>query len=281
MGRLTGRTAIVTGGSMGIGAATAHRLASEGGQVVVADIALEGAERVAAKIRASGGEAIALYFDLGDEASIKALVDDTLAHYGKLEVLFNNAADTRPAILEKDGPVTELPLEIWDHTFKCNARGTFLAIKYALPALIASGSGAIINTSSGAALLGDNARTAYAASKAAINALTLYVATQYGKRGVTCNAISPGMVPTENSRVNQPELIRAVVRHHLTPELGYPEDIAAMVTLLASAEGRFVTGQILRVDGGVSKAFAHVADNRAQFEAYCETLRAPAQAAEE
>jgi len=268
MGRLTGRTAIVTGASMGLGAASARRLAAEGGQVVVADIALDNAEKIAAEIRADGGNAIALYFDLGDPASIKKLIDDTLAHYGKLEVLFNNASDTRPAILENDLPVADLSIDIWDHTFKCNARGTFLAIKYALPALIKSGDAAIINTSSGAALLGDLARTAYAASKAAVNTLTMYVAAQYGKQGVRCNVISPGMVPTENSRANQPELIKAVLRHHLTPELGYPEDIAAMVALLASAEGRFVTGQILRVDGGVSKAFAHVADNRDQFESH-------------
>ena len=266
MGRLTGRTAIVTGAGMGIGAATARRLASEGAQVALGDINLAGAERVVADIRDNGGDAIALHFDLGDADSIKKLIDDTVAHYGKLEVLFNNAADTPPAVLENDLPAMDLSVEIWDRTFNSNARGTFLAIKYALPALIASGRGAIINTSSGAALLGDVARTAYGASKAAINTLTLYVAAQYGKEGVTCNVVSPGMVPTENSRANQPEMIKAVLRHHLTPELGYPEDLAAMVALLASDEGRFVTGQILRIDGGVSKAFAHVADNRAQFE---------------
>jgi NAD(P)-dependent dehydrogenase (short-subunit alcohol dehydrogenase family) len=266
MGRLTGRTAIITGAGVGIGAATAHRLASEGAQLVLGDINLAGAEQVAADIRQKGGDAIARRFDLGDADSIKKLIDDTIAHYGKLEVLFNNAADTPPAVLENDLPAMDLPIEIWDRTFHSNARGTFIAIKYALPALIASGSGAIINTSSGAALLGDVARTAYAASKAAINTLTLYVAAQYGKEGVTCNVVSPGMVPTENSRANQPEMIRAVLRHHLTPELGYPEDVAATVALLASTEGRFITGQIIRVDGGVSKAFAHVADNRTQFE---------------
>jgi len=266
MGRLTGRTAIITGAGVGIGAATAHRLASEGAQLVLGDINLAGAEQVAADIRQKGGEAIACHFDLGDADSIKKLIDDTIARYGKLEVLFNNAADTPPPVLENDLPAMDLPIEIWDRTFHSNARGTFIAIKYALPALIASGSGAIINTSSGAALLGDVARTAYAASKAAINTLTLYVAAQYGKEGVTCNVVSPGMVPTENSRANQPEMIKAVLRHHLTPELGYPKDVAAMVALLASTEGRFITGQILRVDGGVSKAFAHVADNRAQFE---------------
>ena len=266
MGRLTGRTSIVTGGAGGLGSASARRLAAEGGQVVVADIVLEGAEQVAKEIRDAGGDAIALRVDLGDPESIKALIADTLAHYGKLEVIFNNGADTRAEHLNRDGAVGEMEIEVWDRTFDVNTRGTMLMIKYALPALIASGKGAIINTSSGAALLGDLARSAYASSKAAVNALTLYVAAQYGKQGVTCNVISPGMVPTATSRANQPELIRMVTRHHLTPELGFPEDIAAMVALLASDDGRFVTGQILRVDGGVSKAFAHVADNRQQFE---------------
>jgi NAD(P)-dependent dehydrogenase (short-subunit alcohol dehydrogenase family) len=266
MGRLTGRTTIVTGGAGGLGSASARRLASEDGQVVVADIVLEGAERVAQEIRDAGGDAIALHVDLGDPVSIKMLIDGTIAHYGKLEVIFNNGADTRPEFLNQDGAVGEMDIDVWDHTFNVNTRGTMLMIKHALPALIASGKGAIINTSSGASLLGDLARSAYAASKAAVNTLTLYVAAQYGKQNVTCNVISPGMVPTATSRANQPELIRMVTRHHLTPELGYPEDIAAMVALLASDDGRFVTGQILRVDGGVSKAFAHVADNREQFE---------------
>lgn len=268
MGRLTGRTCIVTGGAGGLGSATVRRLCAEGGQVVIADIMLEPAQALAEDIRASGGDAIALHVDLGDPDSIRKLIDDTLAHYGKLEVIFNNGAATQADFLNRDGAAGDMEIEVWDTTFAVNARGTMLMIKYALSALIASGSGAIINTSSGAALLGDLARTAYAASKSAVNALTLYVAAQYGKQGVTCNVISPGMVPTATSRANQPELIRMVERHHLTPELGYPEDIAAMVALLASDEGRFVSGQILRVDGGVSKAFAHVADNRDQFEAH-------------
>jgi NAD(P)-dependent dehydrogenase (short-subunit alcohol dehydrogenase family) len=268
MGRLSGRTSIVTGGAGGLGSAAARRLASEGGQVVVADIQHERAEAVAKDIRGAGGDAIALHVDLGNPESIKKLIDDTLAHYGKLEVVFNNGAETNASLLERDAAVGDMDIELWDHTFAVNTRGTMLMIKYALPALIKSGDAAIINTSSGASLLGDLSRTAYAASKAAVNTLTLYVAAQYGKQGVRCNVISPGMVPTETSRRSQPELIKLVTRHHLTPDLGHPEDIAAMVALLASADGRFMTGQIVRVDGGVSIAFSHVADNREQFETH-------------
>ena len=268
MRRLAGKVAVISGACGGIGAATARRLASEGAKVVLADIDLAGAEATAQTVRDAGGEAIAHYLDLADEASIAALIAAAVAAYGQIDVLFNNAADTRAETMIHDAAIEFMDADLWDGVFRINTRGTMLMIKHALPALIASGSGAIINTSSGASLLGDLARTAYAASKSAVNALTLYVAAQYGKQGITCNAISPGMVPTATSRANQPELIRMVERHHLTPELGYPEDIAAMVALLASADGRFISGQILRVDGGVTKAFAHVADNRDQFEAH-------------
>src|SRR3546814_4604448 len=149
-----------------------------------------GAEAVAREIRDNGGDAIALHVDLGDPNSIKKLIDDTLTHYGKLEVVFNNGAATQPELLNRDGMAGDMDIEVWDKTFDVNARGTMLMIKHALPALIKSGDAAIINKSSGAALLGDLARTAYAASKSAVNALTLYVDAQYGKQGVRCTVIS-------------------------------------------------------------------------------------------
>jgi NAD(P)-dependent dehydrogenase (short-subunit alcohol dehydrogenase family) len=259
--RLEGKTAIVTGSAMGIGEACARRLAAEGAQVVLADINLDGAEAVAADIVADGGEAIAVRVDLHDGDSIKAMIDRALAHYGKLEVLHNNAADTRAELLGRDGAVGMMDEEVWDQTFHANARGTMLAIRHALPALIAAGSSAIINTSSGAALSGDLYRPAYGASKAAINSLTRYVATQYGKKGVRCNVVSPGLIVTPASRAsNREEDLAFFKRHTLTAELGTPEDIAAMVALLASNDGRFVTGQIIAVDGGIGAHFAHVAD---------------------
>jgi NAD(P)-dependent dehydrogenase (short-subunit alcohol dehydrogenase family) len=268
MGRLSGRTAIVTGAGGGLGSATARRLAAEGGQVVLADLLLDGAEKVAEEIRSAGGDAVALPLDLGERDSIEALLAKSIEHYGKLEILFNNAAETRAEILNKDAALEFMDADLWDHVFRINTRGTMLMIRYALPALLKSGNGSIINTSSGAALLGDLFRIAYASSKAAVNTLTLYVAAQYGKRGVRCNVVSPGMVPTENSRRNQGHELAMFERHHLTPYLGDPDDIAAMVALLASDDGRFITGQIIAVDGGISTHFAHVADNREAFEAH-------------
>jgi NAD(P)-dependent dehydrogenase (short-subunit alcohol dehydrogenase family) len=264
--RLEGKTAIVTGAGIGIGAACARRLAAEGGQVVLADIDLEKAQAVAGDIVAGGGDAIAVWLDLHNGDSIKSMIEQTLARYGKLDVLHNNAADTRPEILGRDGAIGLMDEVVWDRTFQANARGTMLAIKHALPALLATGNSSIINTSSGAALSGDLYRPAYAASKAAINALTLYVATQYGKKGVRCNVVSPGLIVTPASKVsNREEHLAYFKRHTLTPDVGAPEDIAAMVALLASDDGRFVTGQVIAVDGGIGSHFSHFADMYEQF----------------
>jgi NAD(P)-dependent dehydrogenase (short-subunit alcohol dehydrogenase family) len=268
MKRLEGKTAIITGTTGGIGAATARRFAAEGAQVVLADINLDGAETVAAGIRAQGGDAIALPLDLNEEASIARLIADSLAHYGKLEILFNNAADTRPATMQFDAAIEDMDADIWDSVFRINARGTMLMIKHALPALLRSGNASIINTSSGASLRADLFRAAYAASKGAVNVLTEYVAAQYGKRGVRCNVVSPGLVVTENTREGQSHNFALYERHHLTPRLGEPDDLAAMVTLLASDDGRFITGQIIPVDGGISTHFPHVAETRDGIDGY-------------
>jgi NAD(P)-dependent dehydrogenase (short-subunit alcohol dehydrogenase family) len=262
MKRLEGKTAIISGTAGGIGAASARRMAMEGAQVVLADINVAGAETVAAEIRAAGGDAIAHNLDLGDEGSIKALIHDALTRYGKLEVLFNNAADTRVTTMQNDAAIEFMDADIWDGIFRINTRGTMLMIKHALPALLASGNASIINTSSGASLRADLFRAAYASSKGAINVLTQYVAAQYGKRGVRCNVVSPGLVVTENTREGQAHNFALYEKHHLTPRLGVPEDIAAMATFLASDEGRFITGQIIPVDGGISTHFPHVAETR-------------------
>ena len=276
MRRLEGKVAVISGTSGGIGAATARRLASEGAKVVLADIDLDGAERTAQTVRDAGGEALAHYLDLAEEASIKALIAYAVAQYGGIDVLFNNAADTRYETMLHDAAVEFMDADLWDGVFRINTRGTMLMIKHTLPHMIAQASGSIINTGSGASLRGDLFRVAYASSKAAINVLTEYVAAQYGKKGIRCNVVSPGLIVTENTEMNQGHNLDLYLAHHLTPRLGRPDDLAAMVALLASDDGKFITAQIIPVDGGISTAFPHVAETRGGVDAYGPGKNGPA-----
>ncbi|MEU1519592.1 glucose 1-dehydrogenase [Streptomyces sp. NPDC005811] len=262
MGRLDGKIAVVTGAASGIGAASARRMAAEGAHTVVADLDLDGAQAVTEEIRAAGGSATAIQVDLGDVDSVRAMVAAAVDTYGGLDVLHNNAAATRLAA-RRDLAVAEADPSVWDDTMRINLRGTMVAIQAAVPHLIARGGGSVINTSSGSGLSGDLRNPAYGASKAALINLTQYVATQYGKQGVRCNAIAPGFIVTPASAGSAHGAIReAMLRHHLTPRLGRPEDVAAAVVFLACDESAFITGHTLRVDGGLLSHQPYVADLR-------------------
>jgi NAD(P)-dependent dehydrogenase (short-subunit alcohol dehydrogenase family) len=250
--KLAGRVAIVTGAASGIGRATALRLAAEGAHVLVADLDATAAERVVAEIAAAGGDAAACRADVAEETSVAHMVATAIERFGGLDVLHNNAAATAPELLERDLDLLSLDVDVWERTFAVNLRGPMLVCKHALPHMLARHKGVIVNTSSAAGLVGDLARTAYGASKAGLESLTRYVATQYGKRGIRCNAIAPGVIQTPALTANvPPEQIALYERHHLTPRLGTPEDIAAAVAFLASDDAAFITGQTLSVDGGL------------------------------
>jgi NAD(P)-dependent dehydrogenase (short-subunit alcohol dehydrogenase family) len=255
-GRVAGKVAVVTGGAGGIGAATAHALAREGAGVAVIDIDRAGAERVAAEIENAGGRALALGVDLSEEPGVAQAVRSVVDHFGRLDVLHNNAALTDSAFLERDTPVTELDLAVWERTLAVNLTSQMLTCKHAIPEMVRTGGGSIINMSSGASLKGDRTRTAYGVSKAGVNTLTLYVATSHGKQNIRVNAIVPGLIITDAVRAHlTEEILTGLSRAILTTHLGEPDDIANMVLFLASEESRYVTGQLLSVDGGMS---AHV-----------------------
>ncbi|HXQ61568.1 MAG TPA: SDR family oxidoreductase [Acidimicrobiales bacterium] len=256
MGRVEGKVAIVTGGAGGIGAATARALAREGASVAVVDIDGPAAAVVAEGIEASGGSALWTRADLSEESEAAAAVASAVTRFGHLDVLHNNAALTESAFLSRDTAVTELELEVWERTMAVNLRSQMLMCKHAIPEMVRHGGGSIVNMSSGASLKGDRTRTAYGVSKAGVNALTMYAATGHGKQGVRVNTIVPGLIITDAVRAHLTDAMVGVLgRSTLTPYLGEPDDIAHLVVFLASDESRYITGQMITIDGGMS---AHV-----------------------
>ena len=260
MGRLDGKIAIITGAASGIGEATARRVAAEGARTVVADLDAAGAKRVAGEIADAGGDTTAVQVDLGDAESVRAMVRTAVASYGGLDILHNNAAATRLAAT-RDLPVSAADPGVWDETMRVNLRGAMVAIQAGVPHMIARGGGSVINTASGAGLTGDLRNPAYGASKAALVSLTRYVATEFGKQGIRCNAISPGFIVIPD-KPGRDAVAATMLRHHLTPRLGAPDDVAALVVFLASDESEFITGQNICVDGGLLAHQPFVADFR-------------------
>lgn len=256
MTRLAEKVAIVTGGAGGIGGATATRLVEEGASVVIADIDEGASTLLADEISREGGNAIAFTADVADRASAAAVVAATLSRFGKLDILHNNAALTEHAVLSLDTTVTDLDLDVWERSMAVNLRSQMLMCRHAIPAMVEGGGGSIINMSSGAAFKGDRTRTAYGVSKAGVSALTMYVATSHGKQGIRVNTVVPGLIITDAVKAHLTEkMIEGLARATLTPYAGSPRDVADLVVFLASDEARYITGQMITIDGGMS---AHV-----------------------
>jgi NAD(P)-dependent dehydrogenase (short-subunit alcohol dehydrogenase family) len=253
-GRFGGKVSIVTGGGGNIGRATALRLASEGSSVTVADLSADAAAKVVAEIEAAGGTARVQATDVTDPDAVEAMVRDTVAAYGGLDVLHNNAAAI--ALNGKDQDVVTMDLDTWRQVLDVNLTGPMLGCRFAIPAMLERGGGAIVNTASAAAFYGSKTLAAYGTSKAGLVALTRYVATAYGSRGIRCNAVAPGVVvdPAAQDALGGPmgDRLRRYTVSHLVGRLGYPEEIALAVAYLASDDAAFVTGETLRVDGGMT-----------------------------
>ena len=256
MSRLAGKVAIVTGGAGGIGAATARGLAREGAAVAVVDIDQAKATGVADEIRRTGSRAIALGGDLADEHTAQHVVRSTVAEFGRVDVLHNNAALTASDFLSRDTTVRDMSMDVWRRSLDVNLGSQLLMCKYTVPEMSMNGGGSIVNMSSGAALSGDRTRLANGVSKSGVHALTMYVATSEGKRGIRANTVVPGLILTDAVRAHLSEdIIDGLGRATLTPYLGEPEDVADLVVFLASEQSRYITGQMISIDGGMS---AHV-----------------------
>lgn len=248
--RVAGKVAVVTGAASGMGRAGATLLAAEGAKVVVADINEAGGTRVTQAIRDAGGEATFLRLDVRSLDSVKALVQTTLSHYGRIDVLYHNAVDVR-FVNEEDRRLTELPEETWDRMIDLILSGTFRCCKYVGRQMIAQHSGSIILSATDDALIGCAGLDAYTAAKGGVISLTRSFAAGMGKEGVRVNAICPSFVSTESQlawmQTNQAKTVMAAL--HLLP-VATPEQIAPFVVYLASEESCVVTGGVFPIDSG-------------------------------
>jgi NAD(P)-dependent dehydrogenase (short-subunit alcohol dehydrogenase family) len=262
-GRVAGKVAIVTGGAAGIGAATARLLAAEGASVLVAGRSLEKAQAVVDEIGEKGGDARAHLVDLGHMDQVEAMVEAAVETFGALHILHNNASER--SNVATDNRVVETDLAIWQRQLDVDLTAPMWASRCAIPHMIAAGGGSIIHTSSLAARMAQNSRTAYGSAKAGLLGLSKAIAVQYGKDGIRSNVVLPGPIlsPTVRKLFDEDEL-RVWEDHVMAPELGVPEDVASAVLFLAADESRYITAQELTVDGGISSYIAPVPAFRAR-----------------
>lgn len=249
--RLRDKAIMVVGAGTGIGAATVRRLAAEGARVAVADVNLPAARSVSAAVTDSGGEAIAVEVDIADEASVRAAVATVVERFGRLDGAHVNAADLQ--IIFQDSDALAEDLAVFDRTLAVNLRGHLLCTRAVLPHLLQAGGGAIVYTSSGAAYSAEPTRPAYATSKSGLHALMRHVASRWGRSGITANCVAPGVTVTPEMAAGgqfPPELAQQALARTPSPRLGRAEDVAGVVAMLLSDDGRWINGQVWHVNGG-------------------------------
>ncbi|WP_226016521.1 SDR family NAD(P)-dependent oxidoreductase [Novosphingobium sp. FKTRR1] len=249
--RLAGKALIVVGAGTGIGAATVERLCGEGARVCVADIDLAAAQAVAARMADAGYQAFAVPVDIADEASVNGAFAAAVERLGRLDGAHINAADMRTIFADSDA--LGIDLAVFDRTIAVNLRGHLLCTRAALPHLLAAGGGALVYTSSAAGDAGEPERPAYAMAKSGLNALMRHVASRWGKEGITANAVAPGFVMTPELIAGgqvPPDWIAQCIAQTRSTRLGKVEDIAGVVAMLLSEDGRWINGQVLHINGG-------------------------------
>lgn len=242
---LENQVAVVTGAGRGIGRAIALKFASEGANVVCVSRTVENSEKVATEVRALGRTAWALAVDVSSGSAVTQAAETILKEAGRVDILVNNAGITR------DGLLMRMSEQDWDDVLDTNLKGAFHFTKAFMRAMVKQRSGRIINISSVIGLIGNGGQANYAASKAGLIGFTKSIARELGSRSITVNAIAPGFIETDMTAVLSPELKTAMLKQIPLGALGQADDIAGAALYLASAAGRYVTGQVLTVDGGM------------------------------
>jgi NAD(P)-dependent dehydrogenase (short-subunit alcohol dehydrogenase family) len=248
VGQLDDKVVLLSGGTSGIGRATAFRLAEEGAVVAIGDVVLEGGQRLADEIAERGGRALSAHCDVRSAESVSAFVDLATVEFGGIDCLDHNASWTHPRL---DTDAGDIDLGIWDRVIETNTRGALLLARYAIPEMIKRGGGSMVSISSGTSTIGESTRVAYGVSKAAVNQLTRHLAARYGRDGIRANAIAPGFILTDTASANVSQETQArLAASNPTRRLGTPDDIAKVVVFLLSDAASYVNGQVLHVDGG-------------------------------
>ena len=251
MGRVDGKVAVVTGAASGIGRVTAGALAAEGARVGIADVDEAGGQAVAAAIRGAGRDTFFRRTDVRSLADLEAVLDEAIERHGRLDVLVNNAAVAIP------GAAGEMAEDDWARTLDVNLTGVWRGMRAAIPRMLAQGGGSIVNLSSVQGHVGFVGWAAYAAAKGGVDALTRQAAVEYGASGIRVNAVVPGTIATEmNEKIMRESadgdaVLAGWLAMHPIGRIGQPAEVAAAIVFLASDDASFITGESLRVDGGM------------------------------
>jgi 3-oxoacyl-[acyl-carrier protein] reductase len=245
---LTGKVALVTGAGRGIGRAITLKLVSLGATAVVTDISLPGAQSVVEEIKAAGGEALALAADVSKTESVAVMVDDAIAKFGRIDILVNNAGITRDQLLLR---MTDAE---WDDVLNIDLKSVFLCTRAVLKYMLKERKGRIVSVASIVGLMGNAGQSNYAAAKAGIVGFTRSISKEVASRGITVNAVAPGFIETDmTAKLSEKQRQDLMARIPLG-YLGTPQDVAETIAFLASDESRYITGQVITIDGGMGGA---------------------------